>query len=83
LFFNLFNDIKYCQFKLPQVGLEPTRISASAPKADVATITPLGHFSLGSKGLEPIDFGTLKTVRLPISPAPQIIVVMSVQFSNE
>lgn len=28
---------------VPQVGLEPTRLTTNAPKAFVATITPSGH----------------------------------------
>ena len=31
---------------VPQVGLEPTRLSALASKTSVATITPPGHFTI-------------------------------------
>ena len=33
-------------YMVPRVGLEPTRLSAHAPKACVATITPPGHYLL-------------------------------------
>ena len=37
---------------MPQVGLEPTRLSTLASKTSVATITPPGHLNtyLGSRG---------------------------------
>ena len=36
---------EYYHLMVPQVGLEPTRISALASKTSVATITPPGHLT--------------------------------------
>ena len=41
-------------YMVPQVGLEPTRISPLASKTSVATITPPGQKLAEGNGIEPL-----------------------------
>lgn len=56
-FLNVIQFLNICKKYVRKKGLEPLRITAPAPKADVATITPLPQMyfisSAGGKVLKP------------------------------